>query len=158
MVFLLYCAVSLLALVYFMKVQKKYLHPVEIFFYWCLASLLIQNREAILTMNLKTVVIPNSVTYEFSNVLTRLVFYPLVTLFGLNEVAAASSYRKKTWIIAKYSALLLSLEWISDELGVFQHLTPYSIGAGAYWVAVLLLLMAAMFFYRKRLYKGTQQP
>ncbi|MGG1554606.1 hypothetical protein [Paenibacillus ferrarius] len=157
MVFLLYSLVSLFAYAYFMKFRKKHLHSLEIFFYWCLASVLIQNRSAIYTMNMKTVVIPQLATYEFSHLLIRLVLYPLVTLFCLNEIAAAES-KMKIWAIIKYSAYLLGLEWISDWLGVFKHMKPYLLWSGVYWLGYLILMMIVMRIFRRTFYKGYHQP
>jgi len=141
-----------------MKYGKKHLHSLEIFFYWCAASLLIQNRSAIFTMNLKTVVIPQSATYEFSHMLIRLVLYPLVTLSCLNEWAATESKTKKTWAIIKYSALLLGLEWISDWLGVFKHMNPYLLGSGVFGLGYFILMTVIMMIFRRKFYKGHHQP
>ncbi|MGG1518864.1 hypothetical protein ABE504_25870 [Paenibacillus oryzisoli] len=157
MVFLLYSLVSLFAYVYFMKLRKKHLHSLEIFFYWCLASILIQNRSAIYTMNVKTVVIPHLAMYEFSNVLIRLVLYPLVTLLFLNEIAAAES-KMKIWAIIKYSAFFLGLEWISDWLSVYKHMKPYLLSSGVFWIGYLILMMMVMRMFRGKLYKGYHQP
>lgn len=158
MVFLLYSFVSLFVFVYFMKYRKKQLHSLEIIFYWCLASLLIQNRAAIFTMNMKTVVIPDLVMYEFSHMLIRLVLYPLVTLFCINEIATAASKIKKTWAIIKYSAFFLGLEWISDWLGVFKHMKPYLLWSGVFWIGYLILMMMIMIIFRRKFYKGHHQP
>lgn len=158
MVLILYSLVSLIVFVYFIKYQKKHLHLLEIFFYWCLASLLIQNRSAIFTMNIKNVIIPHSTMFEFSHVLIRLVLYPLVTLFCLNEIAAAASKIKKTWVIIKYSAFLLGLEWISDWLGVFNHMKPYLLWSGVFWIGYLILMMIIMKLFVRKFNKGYHKP
>ncbi len=158
MVFLLYSFVTLFVFVYFMKYQKKHLHSLEIFFFWCLASMMIQNRSAIFTMNMKNVVIPQSIMFEFSHVLIRIVLYPLVTLFCLNEIAAAASKIKKTWVIIKYSALLFGLEWLSDWLGVFKHMKPYLFWSGVFWIGYLMLMMMIMKVFRRIFYKGYLKP
>ncbi|UJF31735.1 hypothetical protein [Paenibacillus hexagrammi] len=154
MLLLLYSSVSLFVFVYFLKYQNKHLHSLEIFFYWCLASLLIQNRSAIFTMNTKIVLSPPTVVHELSDVLIRLVLYPIVTLFCLHEIAAASSKIKKAWIIIKYSILLLGLEWISDWLGVFKHVGPYLLGSGIFWIGYLMLMMMIQMVFRGKFYKG----
>ncbi|CAH1213154.1 hypothetical protein PAECIP111891_03921 [Paenibacillus allorhizoplanae] len=158
MVFLLYSFVSLFVFVYFMKYQKKHLHALEIFLFWCLASLLIQIRSAIFTMNMKSVVIPQSLLFEFSHVLIRLVLYPLVTVFCLNEIAATASKTKKIGMIIKYSALLLGLEWISDWLGVFNHMKPYLLGSGVFWVGYVMLMIMIMKVFHRKFYEGYHKP
>jgi hypothetical protein len=120
--------------------------------------MLIQNRSAIFTMNMKIVVIPHSIMFEFSHVLIRLVLYPLVTLFCLNEIAAAASRTKKTWVIIKYSALLFGLEWISDWLGVFKHMKPYLFWSAVFWTGYLILIMMIMKVFRRKFYKGYPKP
>lgn len=158
MVLLLYSIVSLFVFVYFMKYPKKHLHALEIFLFWCLASLLIQVRSAIFTMNMKNVVIPQSLIFEFSHVLIRLVLYPLVTVFCLNEIAAAASTMKKIGVIIKYSALLLGLEWTSDWLGVFNHMKPYLLGSGVFWVGYVILMIIIMKVFHRKFYKGNHKP
>ncbi|MFC5448293.1 hypothetical protein [Paenibacillus aestuarii] len=158
MFFLLYCFVSVFLFVYFMKYRKKRLHSLEIFFHWCLASLLIQNRSALFMMNMKTVLIPQSAAHACSNLLIRLVLYPLVTLLCLDETAAAESKIKKTWAIIKYSAILLGLEWVSDWVGVFKHTKPYLLGSGVFWIGYLILMTMIMMIFRRKFYKGYHQP
>jgi hypothetical protein len=153
----LYSFSSLLVFVYFIKYQRKYLHSLEIFFYWCAASLLIQNLSAIETMNIKNAVIPDAITYELSHVLIRIVLYPIVTLFYLNKIAAAASWMKQTWPVIAYSALLLALEWISDWLGVFRHMKPYLVWSGVFWVAYLMIMMGIMKLFRRTFYRGYLQ-
>ncbi|WP_157276686.1 hypothetical protein [Paenibacillus sp. Soil766] len=107
---------------------------------------------------MKNVVIPQSIMFEFSHVLIRLVLYPLVTLFYLNEISAAASKIKKTGVIIKYSVFLLGLEWVSDWLGVFNHTNPYLLGSGVFWLGYLMLMLIIMKVFHSKFYKGYHKP
>ncbi len=136
----------------FFKFQKRHIHVLEVFTYWCLSSLLVQNYSAIQTMNYKTSIVPNVVSLGVVHLLNRTVLYPVITLLFLNQYSAATKNWKKAMFIIFYVAFLTGMESLSDFLGVFVHVSWTVWLAGTFWLLYLLILIGFMKYFRRKLF------
>lgn len=152
MVLLFYFLVNIIAIFLFMRVKKN-LHILEIMVYWMVATYLFQNFSAICYMNFKTIVIPNKLSYEFSHFLNRLFLYPVLMVAFLNLFIILKSKLKKLLLTFVSILLLTGLEWFADFLGVINHVHWRIWWSFSFWLAGLLILLVAMGFFRKILYR-----
>lgn len=152
MVLIFYALINLIGVFSFVKLKKN-LHILEILVYWMASSYLFQNFSAICVMNFKTLVIPDQLSYELTDVLNRIVLFPLLMVIFLNYFQSLNSYLTKLLISFGYILLLTGLEWSSHLLGVLLHLHWKFWWSLGFWMIALWLLVWFMKLFRKLLYR-----
>jgi hypothetical protein len=138
----------------FFKLQRKLLHPVEIFLYWCLSTIIVQNYSAIQTMNMKSSIVPFELSSGFAHLLNRTVLYPVLALMLINGFCALKCLRMKLICLLGYTVLLTGLEWLSGALGIFVHVWWSVWWSAAFWLMHNSVMIGIMKVFRKQLYAG----
>ncbi|KIL38660.1 hypothetical protein SD70_25165 [Gordoniibacillus kamchatkensis] len=154
MVFIFFLLVNAGFAFAFFSIRKKRLLPIEIFLYWCLSAIFVQNYSAIQTMNFKSSINPNEPGPEFAHLLNRTVLYPVLGMLFLNSYCALKSGRMKLVCILSFAALTTGIEWLSSVLGVFVHVWLKLWWSAAFWLIHNLLLVGIMKMFRRKLYAG----
>jgi hypothetical protein len=153
MVLIFYALINLIGIFYFVKLKKN-IHILEILVYWMASSYLFQNFSALCVMNFKTLVIPDLLSYELTDVLNRIVLFPLLMVTFLNYFRSSNSYLTKLLISFSYILLLTGLEWSSHLSGVLLHVHWKIWWSLGFWMIALWLLVWFEKFFRKLLYRG----
>lgn len=158
LVFLFYIVFNLVAVVAFFKFQRKSLHPLEIFVYWLVATILFQNYTAFFYLNVKVFVIPEVMSLEMSHLINRTVLYPVVTLLFLNQYVQLKTFLMKVVLVGLYWLLFLGLQWLADELGILIHTSDWKLWWSlAFWLLYVLIHIGVLRVVRKKWMKETRQ-
>jgi hypothetical protein len=153
MVLVFYIVLNGIALFLFI-LKKKRLHILEIIVYWMIGSYLFQNFSALCYMNLKTLIIPEILSYEFSHFLNRIVLYPAIMVTFLHYYLILNTHLKKLLLIMSFVLVFVGLEWLADFLGVIKHVHWRIWWSFSFWLIALLVLIGFMKLFRKILNKG----
>lgn len=154
MIFLVFLLIDAGVSFVFFKFQKKHLSPIEILLYWCISSLLVQNYSAIQTMNLKSSVIPDQLSLEFTQFLNRTVLYPILSLICINLYLALRGATTKWICVLGYATFMTGLEWLFGVLNVFVHVWWKMSWSAAFWLIQVFLLIGIMKAIRHKLSNG----
>lgn len=138
----------------FFRIRSKRLVPLEILFYWCISSMLVQNYSALQTMNFKSAMVPDQLSPEFAHLFNRTVLYPVLTLLYLHTYKASRGAGAKLVCIIGFSMLMYGFECLSGALGVFVHLALKEWWSAAYFLLHNLIMVGIMTLFRKRLQSG----
>jgi hypothetical protein len=156
-VFVFYIILNILVLVIFFKFLKQRIYPLEIFVYWCLGSLIVQNYSAIQTMNYKTSIVLHAISLGSAHLLNRTILYPVITLMFLSTYGATKAVLGKIILILCSVILLTGMELLSNLLGVFVRVTwPIWLSASFWLVYVLIMIVFMKYFQRKLVLVGAQ--
>ncbi|WML48700.1 hypothetical protein RCG23_00680 [Neobacillus sp. PS3-34] len=152
MILFFYIMLNVIGIFLFQKIKKQ-LHILEIIVYWLVASYFFQNFSALCYMNFKTIQIPEKLSYEFSHFLNRILLYPMIMVSFLNFILILNTLLKKLLLIIIYVCALTGLEWLSDSLGVINHVHWQMWWSFSLWFVFLLVLIVIMKFFRIVLFK-----
>jgi hypothetical protein len=153
MILIFYLIVNVLTIYFFIKMKKR-LHILEILVYWMFSSYLFQNFSALCFMNFKTLIIPDKFTNEFAHFINRIVLYPALMVTFLQFFIILNSHLKKLFLLAGFIILLAGIEWLSDLLGVMNHVHWQLWWSFTFWLVALVVLIGLMKFFRNILYIG----
>lgn len=153
MVLLFYIALNILVIFLFFKVKKN-LDILEIIVYWMVASYVFQNFSALCYMNLKTLIVPEQLSYELAHFLNRIVLFPVVMVAFLNFFQALYQNYKRLLLLLCFIFILAGLELLAHYSGVLIHVNWRVWWSFSYWLSALLILIGFMKLFRKFLYKG----
>ncbi|NWQ39585.1 hypothetical protein MLOOGBEN_02585 [Bacillus sp. EB106-08-02-XG196] len=153
MILIFYLIVNVLTIFLFIKMKKR-LHILEILVYWMFSSYLFQNFSALCFMNFRTLIIPDKLTYEFAHFINRIVLYPAIMVTFLQFFIILNSHLKKLILLGGLIILLTGLEWLSDLLGVMNHVHWQLWWSFTFWLIALVVLIGLMKFFRNILYIG----
>ncbi|TYP73240.1 hypothetical protein [Paenibacillus methanolicus] len=154
MVFLLYLLINAGVVYGFFRIRSKQLAPLEILFYWCIGSMLVQNYSALQTMNFKSAMVPDQLGPAFAHLLNRTVLYPVLTLLFLHTFKASKGAGTRLICLIGFSLLMYGFEYLSGALGVFVHLTLKEWWAMTYWLLHNLIMVGIMILFRNKLQSG----
>lgn len=154
LVFLFFLVLNAGIVMMFVTTPRKELLPLEIFLYWCLSSILVQNYAALQTMNFKTSIIPDQLNLEFAHFLNRTVLYPVLSLLFLHTYKASKGVEAKLVCFLVFSLLMYVFEYLSGAFGVFVHVTWKEWWAVAFGFLHNLILIGVMEVFRKKLLSG----
>ncbi len=149
MIFIFYLVVNAGLANVFFKIRGKQLLPLEILFYWCISSILVQNYSALQIMNFKSSMIPDRLGPEFAHLLNRTVLYPVLALLFLHTYNASKGARTKLVCIVGFSMLMYGFEYLSNHLGVFVHITLKEWWSATFYLLHNLILIGIMSVFRK---------
>jgi hypothetical protein len=153
MVLLFYFIINSIVFILFIK-SKKGLHILEVIVYWLVSSYLFQNFSALCYMNFKTLLIPNQLNLELAHFLNRIILIPIIMVLFLQFLLKMNTMEKKLVLLLTFIVILTGLEWLSDWLGVLNHVNWKLWWSFSYWLAALLTLVGFMKFFRRLLFKG----
>jgi hypothetical protein len=153
MILSVYVVLNLLCVFVFFKVRNKRLHPLEIGTYWIFCTLLVQNYYAFNHINFKLIVIPDIIDMELAHLVNRTILEPLLFVWFLAYYAAYASSWKRALLAAAFLCLLVGQERFAVWLGVFRYNGWTIWGSFAVWLASILLSIAFMSIFRKKLVK-----
>jgi hypothetical protein len=153
MIFFYFILLNIMGVFLFIK-TKKNLHIIEIFVYWLVASYLFQNLSALCYMNLKSLIIPDKLSFELSHLLNRTVIYPIIMVTFLNYFLLLKRVIGKLLVFIFYVSLLVGMEYIEHFSGVLIHVQWKLWWSFTFWLAALLVLIGFMKIFRRILYKG----
>ncbi|MBD2868209.1 hypothetical protein [Paenibacillus arenilitoris] len=153
MEFIFFLLVNVGITIVFFTIRRKRLHPVEIFLYWCLSSLIFQNYSAIQTMNIKSSIVPDEWSPAFAHLLNRIMLYPVISLLFLNGYCAIKSRGTKVIYFLGWAAAATSVEWLSSIMGVFVHVWLKIGWSAAFWLFHNGALIGVMYMTRLALFR-----
>jgi len=153
MVLLFYIALNLVFVYLLVKYRSKRMHPLELFVNGLFGSFLVQNYNAINSMNFKTFVIPDVLSLEFAHVLNRFVLFPVSVLYMLTLLLTVQSLSKKLLIVVCFECIFVGLEWLEDWQGVLIHQHWRLWWSFAVWLVIMAISCSMMIIFRKILRK-----
>ncbi|MEW9699801.1 hypothetical protein [Paenibacillus sp. SI8] len=157
MIFTFYILLNSAVVLFLWKYKKKNIHILEVLVYWLFAGILYQNYSALLYMNFKLIIIPDTLSLEMAHFINRTVLYPVFTILFLNHFIRLQSAGKKIALILSYVVLFNGLEGLADWLGVLMHTKWKLWWSFSFWIIYLLLSIGFMKFFRMKL-KEELQP
>jgi hypothetical protein len=153
MIFSFFIFLNIIGVFLFTK-TKKNLHILEIFVYWLVASYLFQNLSAFCYMNLKTLIIPDKLSFELSHFLNRTIIYPIIMVTFLHYFLMLKRNIRKLLLFIFFISVLVGMEYIEHFSGVLIHVHWKLWWSFTFWLAALLVLIGFMKIFRRILYKG----
>jgi hypothetical protein len=153
MIFSFFIFLNIIGVFLFIKIKKN-LHILEIFVYWLVASYLFQNLSAFCYMNLKTLIIPDKLSFELSHFLNRTVIYPIIMVTFLHYFLMLKRNIRKLLLSIFFISVLVGMEYIEHFSGVLIHVHWKLWWSFTFWLAALLVLIGFMKIFRRILYKG----
>lgn len=157
MILSFYIILNLLVVFFFFRYRKKIFYPLEIFMYWMIGTIFVQNFSAIHFMNWKTLIISAYPSLEYAHVLNRLVLLPICFVIFLQVYRVSKSKKCRFFIFLLFVGILTGLEWLSDLLGVFDHVNWKLWWSYLYWAMSLFLTILFMKYFQKKLVEGRNQ-
>ncbi|SFB02576.1 hypothetical protein SAMN04488577_3414 [Bacillus sp. cl95] len=139
--------------IFFTKIKKR-LHSLEIIVYWMISSYLFQNFSAICYMNFKVLTIPNNIQLELAHFVNRIILIPLLMVLFLHFFHCVKTSFRKMVVYLGFIFLLVGLEWLSDILGVLNHVNWKTWWSFIFWIVALGILICFKKFFRSLLFKG----
>jgi hypothetical protein len=153
MIFSFFIFLNIIGVFLFIK-TKKNLHILEIFVYWLVASYLFQNLSAFCYMNLKTLIIPDKLSFELSHFLNRTIIYPIIMVTFLHYFLMLKRNIRKLLLFIFFISVLVGMEYIEHFSGILIHVHWKLWWSFTFWLAALLVLIGFMKIFRRILYKG----
>jgi hypothetical protein len=153
MIFFYFFLLNIIGVFLFIR-TKKTLHILEIFVYWLAASYLFQNLSAFCYMNLKTLIIPEKLSFELSHFLNRTVIYPIIMVTFLHYFLILKNFTRKLLLFLFTISFLAGMEYLEHFSGVLVHVHWKLWWSFTFWLAALLVLIGFMKVFRRMLYKG----